>query len=41
MKVCKHPNIVNLIDIFEDAEHFFLVLEYLGGGDLFDYLKQR
>jgi serine/threonine protein kinase len=41
MKMCKHPNIVRLEDIFENSDCFFLVLEFLGGGDLFDYLKSR
>jgi serine/threonine protein kinase len=41
MKMGKHPNVVRLIDVFEDAENFYLVLEYMGGGDLFDYLKSR
>jgi len=41
MKICKHPNIVRLNDLFESSESFFLVLEYMGGGDLFDYLKVR
>jgi serine/threonine protein kinase len=36
MKMGKHPNVVRLIDVFEDAENFYLVLEYMGGGDLFD-----
>lgn len=39
--MCKHPNVVRLVDIFENADTFFLVLEYMGGGDLFDYLKTR
>jgi serine/threonine protein kinase len=41
MKMCKHPNIVRLEDLFENADQFFLVLEFMGGGDLFDYLKSR
>ena len=41
MKMSKHPNIVRLVDVFEDSEHFYLILEYLPGGDLFDYLKTR
>ena len=41
MKMSKHPNVVKLIDIFESADNFYLVLEYMGGGDLFDYLKVR
>lgn len=41
MKMCKHPNVVRLADVFEDAENFYLILEYMGGGDMFDYLKNR
>jgi serine/threonine protein kinase len=41
MKMSKHPNIVRLQDVFEDADNFYLVLEHMGGGDLFDYLKSR
>lgn len=41
MKMSKHPNIVRLQDVFEDSENFYLVLEHMGGGDLFDYLKSR
>jgi serine/threonine protein kinase len=41
MKMSKHPNVVKLMDVFEDAENYYLVLEYMGGGDLFDYLKSR
>jgi serine/threonine protein kinase len=33
-----HPNIVKLVDFFEDEEEdsVYLVLEYLSGGELFD-----
>jgi serine/threonine protein kinase len=41
MKMCKHPNIVRLVDLFESSDSFYLVLEFMGGGDLFDYLKAR
>jgi ser/thr/tyr protein kinase RAD53 len=37
----KHPNVVRLVDFFEDADNFYLVLELMSGGDLFDYLKAR
>ena len=35
--MCKargHPNIVQLIDTFEDAKYFYLVMERLEGPDL-------
>ena len=39
--MCQHPNISKLIDFFETSNHFFIVLELLQGGDLFDYLERR
>jgi len=30
-----------MIDWFEDRKNFYLILEYLKGGDLFDFLKKR
>jgi serine/threonine protein kinase len=41
LKVCQHPNIIRMIDVFESPDYFFIVLEYLEGGDLFDYLQRR
>ena len=31
-----HPNILRLIDYFEDAKYVYLVLELCQGGELFD-----
>lgn len=28
-------------DVFENHEFFYIVLDYMEGGDLFDYLSQR
>lgn len=41
LRMCDHPNIVKLIDTFENSEYFFIVLEYLNGGDLFEYLNKK
>jgi len=32
----KHPNIVNMIDVFEDDDRVYLVMELMKGGELFD-----
>jgi calcium/calmodulin-dependent protein kinase I len=32
---------MKLLDLFEDDRYFYLVLELLNGGDLFDYLEKR
>lgn len=41
LKVCQHPNIIRLLDVFENSEYIYIVLEYLTGGDLFTYLDKR
>ena len=35
-----HPHIVKFYDYFEEKDHICLVLEYLNGGTLFDYLNE-
>lgn len=42
MKVIgSHPNIIRLIDVLEDDKHFFVVLEYLDGKDLFEFMNKN
>jgi serine/threonine protein kinase len=36
-----HPNIVKLYECFEDTNEYHLVMEYLEGGDLFDYIRSK
>lgn len=38
LKVSQHPNICGLIDLFENSEFYYIVIEYMQGGDLFDYM---
>ena len=40
MKLCMHPNVVRLLDHFENAEYIFIIMEYLTGGDLGEYLNK-
>lgn len=35
LKICQHPNIIRLLDVFESPEYIYIVLEYMEGGDLF------
>lgn len=37
----RHQNILGLKDVFEDAQHVYLVLEHCGGGSLFDYVQKK
>ena len=41
LKMCQHNNIIQLIDVFEDEEKFFIVLDFMSGKDLFEYSKRR
>lgn len=37
----KHPNIVRQLDFFEEPKFFYIVLEYLDGGELFDRIVKK
>lgn len=41
IKSISHPNIVKAHDYFEDSEHIYLVMDFLGGGELFDRIAAR
>ena len=41
LKVCQHPNIIKLYDVFENQDFIYIVMEALCGGDLFGYLCER
>lgn len=41
MKQIDHPNIVKLLDVFEDERHWCLVMELMTGGELFDLILKR
>lgn len=41
LKVCQHPNIIRFYDVFENSDYIYIVMEYLKGGDFFNYLESR
>lgn len=41
LKLCQHPNIIRLLDIFENQDYLYIVMELLPGGSLFSYLEKR
>lgn len=41
LKMCQHPHIIRLLDIFENQDNIYIVMENLSGGDLFTYLEKR
>jgi serine/threonine protein kinase len=41
LKEIDHPNVVKYIDNFEDSENFYVCLELLEGGELFDRIVEK
>ena len=41
MKSLKHPNIVEMKEVYFEGDEIYMVLEYCRQGDLYTYLKQR
>lgn len=40
MRLCRHPNIIKLVEEFETIENIYLILELVRGGDLFDAITE-
>lgn len=36
LKEFDHPHVINLYDFFEESSHYYLVMEIMSGGELFD-----
>jgi len=34
LKICQHPNIIRLLDVFENSDYIFIVMEHLNGGSM-------
>ena len=41
LKICQHPNIIRFYDVFENSDFIYIVMEYLKGGDFFNYLESK
>ena len=41
LKLIDHPNIVKLYDVFECEKFICLVIELMGGGELFDLIYEQ
>lgn len=41
MKLIDHPNILRLYDVWETNSDLYMILEYVEGGELFDYLCNK
>lgn len=41
LKLCQHPNIIRLFDVFVNSSLIYIVQEYIAGGDLSLFLMQK
>jgi ribosomal protein S6 kinase alpha-5 len=42
LRTCQgHPNVVNLMDVFQDEVHTYIVMELCGGGELLDRIRKK
>lgn len=41
LKSVDHPNVVKLVDVFEDERFWCLVMELMQGGELFDMIVEK
>ena len=41
MKILNHPNIVKIYEIIEDNNNFYISMEYVPGGELFNYIVKN
>ena len=41
LKLCHHPNILRILDNFEDNDYIYIVTEFIEGGTLFKYLNEN
>ena len=39
--MCKHPNLLQILDVYEDEDHVYLVLELMEGGTLMEYIDSK
>ena len=41
LRIISHPNIVNIYEIFEDTRKYYIMYEYIQGGELFDVITHQ
>lgn len=40
LKRLDHPNIVNIYELYQDDSFYYLITEYLSGGELFEKIQE-
>lgn len=41
LKMCRHPHIIRLYEVIDTPSDIFVIMEFVSGGELFDYIVSR
>lgn len=41
LKMVKHPNIIECYEVIETKHNWYIIMEYVSGGELLDYIEER
>ena len=41
MNQINHPNIIKMLDCYETEDNYFIVLEFMRGGELFEWIIEK
>jgi len=41
LKLFRHPHIIKLYEVISTPTDIFMIMEYVSGGELFDYIVKR
>ena len=41
LKICQHPYIIKLYEVFENIDYIYIIMEHCAGGDLFSFIQKR
>lgn len=40
LKLFRHPHIIKLYEVITTPSHIFMIMEFVSGGELFDYIGE-
>ena len=41
LKLFDHPNIIQIYEVIEDEQNFYIIMEYVACGELFNYIVEK
>ena len=41
LKICQHPYIIKLYDMFENIYYIYIIMEHCPGSNLFSFIQKR